>query len=168
MSAMASQITGFTIVYSTVYSGADQRKHQSSASLAFVREFMVTGEIPAQRASKMRKMFPFDDVIMIPWDTFYMSTMTPWYSRAFRITVSSCGENHRQPVDFSHEEPVMPIFLCYWLGWNFVQNSRVVGVKWDLLTATRRRHKVLIISHNIFFNRSVQPNIAVKNIPLRT
>ena len=37
MSTIASQITSLTIVYSTVYSGADQRKHQSSASLAFVR-----------------------------------------------------------------------------------------------------------------------------------
>ena len=37
MSVMASQITSLTIVYSTVYSGTDQRKHQSSASLAFVR-----------------------------------------------------------------------------------------------------------------------------------
>ena len=37
MSAMASQITGVSIVYSSVYSGADQRKHQNSASLAFVR-----------------------------------------------------------------------------------------------------------------------------------
>ena len=37
MSAVASQITILTIVYSTVYSGADQRKHQSFASLAFVR-----------------------------------------------------------------------------------------------------------------------------------
>ena len=37
MSAMASQITSLAIAYSTVYSGADQRKHQSSASLAFVR-----------------------------------------------------------------------------------------------------------------------------------
>ena len=36
MGAVASQITGLTIVYSTVYSDADQRKHQSSASLAFV------------------------------------------------------------------------------------------------------------------------------------
>ena len=50
MSVMASQFTSLTIVYSTVYSGADKRKHQSSASLAFVP---VT-----------RKMFPFDDVIM--------------------------------------------------------------------------------------------------------
>ena len=37
MSAMAYHITSLTIVYSTVYSGADQRKHQSSVSLAFVR-----------------------------------------------------------------------------------------------------------------------------------
>ena len=37
MGAITSQITSLTIVYSTVYSGADQRKHQSSASLAFVR-----------------------------------------------------------------------------------------------------------------------------------
>ena len=37
MGAMASQIRSLTIVYSTVYSGADQRKHQSSVSLAFVQ-----------------------------------------------------------------------------------------------------------------------------------
>ena len=35
MDAMVSQITSLTIVYWTIYSGADQRKHQSSASLAF-------------------------------------------------------------------------------------------------------------------------------------
>ena len=39
MGAMASQITSLKIVYSTVYSGADQRKHQSSASQAFVQGF---------------------------------------------------------------------------------------------------------------------------------
>ena len=42
MSAMASQITGVSIVCSTVCSGANQRKHQSSASLVFVRE--TTGD----------------------------------------------------------------------------------------------------------------------------
>ena len=36
MTTMASQITSLTVVYSTVYSNADQIKHQSSASLAFV------------------------------------------------------------------------------------------------------------------------------------
>ena len=51
MGAMASQITSLTIVYSIVYSGADQRKHQSSASLALCGELTGTGEFPAQRAS---------------------------------------------------------------------------------------------------------------------
>ena len=38
MSTMAPQITSLKIVYLTIYSGANQRKHQSSASLAFVME----------------------------------------------------------------------------------------------------------------------------------
>ena len=37
MTTMASQITSLTVVYSMFYSGADQRKHQSSTSQAFVR-----------------------------------------------------------------------------------------------------------------------------------
>ena len=51
MTMMASQMTSLTVVYSTVYSDADQRKHQSSTSLAFVWGFTRTGEFPAQRAS---------------------------------------------------------------------------------------------------------------------
>ena len=52
MSAMASQITGVSIVYSTFCSGAGQRKHQSSALLAIcARNSPVTGEFSAQRAS---------------------------------------------------------------------------------------------------------------------
>ena len=69
MGAMTSQITSLTIVYSTVYSDADQRKHQSPASLAFVPGIHRgpgnspgTGEFPAQMAVT-RKLSPFDDVI---------------------------------------------------------------------------------------------------------
>ena len=52
MGAMASQITSLTIVYSTVYPGADQSRHQSSASLAIcVGNSPGTGEFPAQIAS---------------------------------------------------------------------------------------------------------------------
>ena len=60
MSAMVSQITSLTVIYSTVYSGVDQRKHQSPASLVF-----VTGKIPTQRVSNAEN-FLFDDVIMMP------------------------------------------------------------------------------------------------------
>ena len=52
MGAMTSQITSLTIVYLTVYSGTDQRKHQISASLAICAgNSQVTGEFPAQMAS---------------------------------------------------------------------------------------------------------------------
>ena len=64
MSTMASQITSVTIVYSIVYSGADQRKHQSSASLAFVREIHRWPVNSPHKELVTRKMFPFDDVIM--------------------------------------------------------------------------------------------------------
>ena len=64
MSAMAIQITSLTIVYSTVYSGADQRNHQSSASLAFVRGIHWWPVNSPHKRPATRKMFPFDDVIM--------------------------------------------------------------------------------------------------------
>ena len=66
MGAIASQITSLTIVSSTVYSDADQRKHQSSASLAFVQEIHRGPVNSPHRWPVTRKMFPFDDVIMIP------------------------------------------------------------------------------------------------------
>ena len=63
-SMMASQITRLSIVYSTVYSGADQRKHQRSASLAFVRGILRRPVNSPNNGPVTRKMFPFDDVIM--------------------------------------------------------------------------------------------------------
>ena len=65
MGAIASQITSLTIVYSFVYSDVDQRKHQSSASLAFVRGIHRGPLNSPHKWPVMRKMFPFDDVIML-------------------------------------------------------------------------------------------------------
>ena len=53
-----------TIVYSSVYSGADQRKHQSSASLTFVLGIHRGPVNSPHKWPVTRKMFPFDDVIM--------------------------------------------------------------------------------------------------------
>ena len=64
MSAMASQITSLMIVYSAVYSEADQRRHQSSTSLAFVWGIHRSPVNSLHKGPLMRKMFPFDDVIM--------------------------------------------------------------------------------------------------------
>ena len=65
MSAMASQITGVWIVYSTVYSDVDQRKHQSSASLAFVRGINRSPVNFPHKGPVVRKMYPFDDTTML-------------------------------------------------------------------------------------------------------
>ena len=64
MGAISSQITSLMIVYSTVYSDPDQRKHQSSASLAFVWG-IHRGPVNSPHKWPMTwKMLPFDDVIM--------------------------------------------------------------------------------------------------------
>ena len=59
---MASQITSLAIVYSTVYSGADQRKCQSSTSLAFERGIHRWPVNSPHKWPVTRKMFQFDDV----------------------------------------------------------------------------------------------------------
>ena len=64
MGAMASPITSLTIVYSTIYSGADQRKHQSSASLAFVRRIHRSPVNSPHKWPIPRNKFPFKDGIM--------------------------------------------------------------------------------------------------------
>ena len=64
MNAMAPQISGVSIVWSTVGSGRDQIKHQSSALLAFVRGIHRGPVNSPHKRPVTRKMFPFDDVIM--------------------------------------------------------------------------------------------------------
>ena len=64
MGAMTSQITSVSIVYSTVCSGKDQRQHQRSASLAFVRGIHRWPVNSPHKKPVTRNMFPFNDVIM--------------------------------------------------------------------------------------------------------
>ena len=66
MGAMASQITSLTIVYSTVYSGSDKKKNKSPRHWPLCVE--LTGD---------RKMFPFDDVIMV-WHQ-YAVVISLWW-----------------------------------------------------------------------------------------
>ena len=73
MSSMASQITSLTIVCSNVYLGVDQRKQQSSASLAVVRGIHRWPVNSPDKGPVTRKMYPFDDVIMFdPIDSQYL------------------------------------------------------------------------------------------------
>ena len=64
MGTIASQVTSNAIVYSTVCSDADQRKHQSSVSLAFVRGIHRKPVNSPHKWPVTREMFPFHDIIM--------------------------------------------------------------------------------------------------------
>ena len=98
MSAMASQITSLAIVSSAVYSGTDQRKHQSSASLAFVRWIYRWPVNSPHKVPVTRKMFPFDGVIMIchhlSWPDFELWAYVNNYIRQRAIELSLRFTSH--------------------------------------------------------------------------
>ena len=85
MGAIASQITSLTIVYYAVYSDAFQRKHKSSASLAFVRGIHRGPVNASHKWPVTRKMFQFDDVIMIQMNKQCHET---YFTTNSRISVS--------------------------------------------------------------------------------
>ena len=105
MDAIASQITSLTIVYSIVYSDAHQRKHQSSASLAFVQGIHRGPVNSPHKWPVTRKMFPLDDVIM------WCESASHWWIAIMRgqlygalvslccLTQRSCWTNSRAAGD---------------------------------------------------------------------
>ena len=98
MGAIASQITSLTIVYSTVYSDADQRKHQSSASLAFVWG-IHRGPVSSPHTWPVtRKMLPFYDVIM-RWNSEQLM-LTYCMQITFTITRNNNAINNRRSCRF--------------------------------------------------------------------
>ena len=106
MTTMASQITNLTVVYSIVYLGADQRKHQSSASLAFVWGIHRTGEFPAQRASNAENA-------SIWWRHHgYINSMARsavWFIRYAQDPKSCVFDVYRSPQ------------LCNWVQWEWLR-----------------------------------------------
>ena len=88
--AMASQITGVSIVCSTVCSDADQRKQQSSASLAFVRGIHRWPVNSPHKRPVTRKMVSFDDVIMRTTFQMHFLTNKLWYLNSHCTAVCSC------------------------------------------------------------------------------
>ena len=101
MSAMASQITSVLIVNSTACSGADQRKHQSSASLVFVRGIHRWPNSPHKGPVTLR-MLPFDDVIMNCEVMSYSQPNIPERSApAAELKCDvDCDQSSRDHIDF--------------------------------------------------------------------
>ena len=93
MGAKASQITSLTIVHSTVHSSADRRKHRSSASPAFVRGIHRWPMNSTHKWPVTRKMFPFDDVIMVNLFLIYISVKKTWLLCRFEFYSYNCFWN---------------------------------------------------------------------------
>ena len=86
MNVIASQITSLTIVYSNIYSGTDQRKHQSSASLAFVRGIRWSPVNSSHKGPVTWKMFPFDDVIMFTFTRSHSLSISLTHSLSLALS----------------------------------------------------------------------------------
>ena len=91
MTTMASQITSLTVVYSIVYPDADQRKHLSSASLAFMWGIHRGPVNSPHKLPVTLKMFPFDDVIMTARCYNVRPTML-WLVLVCLLGTVSCGK----------------------------------------------------------------------------
>ena len=115
MIAMASQITSLTIVYSTLYLGTDERKHQSSASLAFVKGIHRWPVNSPHERPVARKMFPFDDVIM------HRSSIDSRYLGATVV---------QRPIQCITNKSFQHYLLCFYYGYiqNHISNKNESGV----------------------------------------
>ena len=149
MSAMAFQITGESIVYSTVCSGTVQRKYQRFSSLAFVREIHRWPMDSPHKGPVTLKMFPCDDVIMnevkfkgmdkIDWcqtktkcSKHEANAFFSWWRHqmeTFSALLAICAGNSTVPGEFPHKGQwrgaLLFSLICVWInGW---VNDRQVG-----------------------------------------
>ena len=130
MSGVVSPIISVTIVFITVCSGADQTKHQSSVSLAFVRGIHRWPVYSPHKGPVTRKMFPFDDVIMRSSTSDPCLCFSSWYHLCSNRYASSNTFLSDQVTQFRirHKRWAMMtssngnIFRVYW---PFVQGIHV-------------------------------------------
>ena len=131
MGSMASQITSLAVVYPAVYSGADQRRHQSSASLAFVRSIHRWLMNSPHKWRVTRKMFPFDDVIMF------------------------CSHPCCRQVNYRYENVQMVRQMCYH------DMCKILYVRLQLSYIKTHFHKIRIAMGKAFAKWAPAPNIYV-------
>ena len=138
MGAMASQITNRTIVYSTVYSDADQRKYQSSASLAFVWGIHRWPVNSPHKWPVTRKMFPFDEVIMVVffvgryWQDTHICHVTSSASKGYNIIASVLAKYPRRVGGSKSRTSLTPKRLGHFFK-NLILFRNVVHHKWIII-----------------------------------
>ena len=135
MSAMAFQITSLTIVYSTVYSDPDQRKHQSSASLAFVRGSHRWPAKSPHNGPVTQKMLPLDD------DGFPSQ-------RARNAECVSMSWRHHDWVGWGNDDCGV-VFACYFAVIAWKQSIQpALHVTWPDNTILKKIHRNISTRHH--------------------
>ena len=155
MGSMASQITSLiTIVYSTVHSGANQRKHQSSASLAFVWGIHRWPLNSPQKGPGMRKMFLFDNVIMVCTKSHKLYTLFVLYYQmsrrlpAFQYIASSrqiwlMSSSGRWIWCFLWIQDHVMVWNWHWISNNIITapvTTQMLGWRWVATASHNSRH----------------------------
>ena len=143
MNAMTSQITSHMVVYSTIYSGTDQRRQQSSASLAFVRG-IHRWRVNSPHKGPVTQKNPFTDVItrcalyqMLYFTTviFLCRSQKPQFAMKRSATASDVTSYHNEYFEFWFESNPVPVAVL----------SGTFDVRADCGLGpanTRRRYKV--------------------------
>ena len=118
MGVTASQITSLTFVHSTVYSGTDQRKHPSSASLALVLGIYRWSANSPHKWPETRKMFPFW------WHHHVKVQFCIWWYMAFLMIMmlDPTGTNRRKLQAVSSD-------VVFYIGISLKQRNRITRRK---------------------------------------
>ena len=139
MGAIASQITSLTIVYSIVYWDADQRKQQSTASLAFARGIHRGPVNSPHKWPVTRKMFPLMTSSCTHWD-FGFSNHRPRNCLLKRL----CSTTIEKPPNFLHylitaNPPCLESTGIHWMAvsWRHhdITNGAIGSMEYSLMTA---------------------------------
>ena len=173
MSTMASRITSLTIVYTTVYSGADQIKHQSSASLAFVRGIRRSPVNFPHKGPVTRKCF---HLMTLSWmtdiwqNTFFQMYYPRWKPLNFklnfielcsfgsnRLWVSICSDtslaaNRRQTTTKANNDKGFWRHLASHLRPQWASACNIVNLYSSIVT--QQRFPVFLFKHDYLIARS--------------
>ena len=179
MGTMAFQITSLIIVYSTVYSGADQSKHQRSVSLAFVRGIHRGPVNSPHKWSVTRKMFPNDCHsrmrgssyvgcdITCEEDTVFpnINAFLSLASEHSSLQVSSgeyglnscsvswqqmtCQRNCTTVLQCWFRLIFLPVFVCMWWG-SYLHRRHYLRLSWQMIVCISLCQMLDPMSHGTF------------------
>ena len=138
MGTISSQITSLAIVYLTVYSTADQREHQSSASLAVVCGIHRWSVNSPHKWPVTRKRFPFDDVIMKSSDCVHAEWFMYSHGNLIESTLTATSLWW-----ISAKKDVTPLLAAMAL--------RLCCINPSIISPAHNRHVIIICHHSSLF-----------------